>query len=85
MEFNASVMAEAEIMREVSFKVLTNPAFEESTLKESMAPMVVYVAGENDNLWKIAKKFKTSVESVAKLNQLEDGEISEGRKLLIIR
>ena len=47
--------------------------------------MVVYVAGENDNLWKIAKKFKTSVESVAKLNQLEDGEISEGRKLLIIR
>ena len=85
MEFNASVMAEAEIMREVSFKVLTNPAFEESTSKESMAPMVVYVAGENDNLWKIAKKFKTSVESVAKLNQLEDGEISEGRKLLIIR
>ena len=85
MEFNASVMAEAEIMREVTFKVLTNPAFEESTAKESMAPMVVYVAGENDNLWKIAKKFKTSVESVAKLNQLEDGEISEGRKLLIIR
>ena len=85
MEFNASVMAEAEIMREVSFKVLTNPAFEESTSKESMAPMVVYVAGENENLWKIAKKFKTSVESVAKLNQLEDGEISEGRKLLIIR
>ena len=85
MEFNASVMAEAEIMREVSFKVLTNPAFEESTSKESMAPMVVYVAGENDDLWKIAKKFKTSVESVAKLNQLEDGEISEGRKLLIIR
>ena len=85
MEFNASVMAEAEIMREVTFKVLTNPAFEESTSKESMAPMVVYVAGENDNLWKIAKKFKTSVESVAKLNQLEDGEISEGRKLLIIR
>ena len=85
MEFNASVMAEAEIMREVTFKVLTNPAFEESTSKESMAPMVVYVAGENENLWKIAKKFKTSVESVAKLNQLEDGEISEGRKLLIIR
>ena len=85
MEFNASVMSEAEIMREVTFKVLTNPAFEESTSKESMAPMVVYVAGENDNLWKIAKKFKTSVESVAKLNQLEDGEISEGRKLLIIR
>lgn len=85
LEFNASVMSGAEIMREVTFKVLTNPAFEESTSKEAMAPMVVYVAGKDDTLWKIAKRFKTSVESVAKLNQLEDKEISEGRKLLIIR
>ena len=44
LEFNASVMAGSEIMREVTFKVLANPAFEESTAKETMAPMVVYVA-----------------------------------------
>lgn len=85
LEFNASVMAGSEIMREVPFKVLANPAFEESTAKETMAPMVVYVAGKDDSLWSIAKKFKTSVETVAKLNQLEDGQIAEGRKLLIIR
>ena len=72
-------------MREVPFKVLTNPAFEESTAKETMAPMVVYVAGKDDSLWSIAKRFKTSVETVAKLNQLEEGQIAEGRKLLIIR
>ena len=47
--------------------------------------MIVYVAGKGDSLWSIAKKFKTSVETVAKLNQLEDGQIEEGRKLLIIR
>lgn len=85
LEFNASVMAGSEIMREVPFKVLANPAFEESTAKETMAPMVVYVAGKDDSLWSIAKKFKTSVETVAKLNQLEEGQIAEGRKLLIIR
>lgn len=85
LEFNASVMAGSEIMREVPFKVLANPAFEESTAKETMAPMVVYVAGKDDSLWSIAKRFKTSVESVAKLNQLEEGQIAEGRKLLIIR
>lgn len=85
LEFNASVMAGSEVMREVPFKVLANPAFEESTAKEAMAPMVVYVAGKDDSLWSIAKKFKTSVETVAKLNQLEDGQIAEGRKLLIIR
>lgn len=85
LEFNASVMAGSEVMREVPFKVLANPAFEESTAKEAMAPMVVYVAGKDDSLWSIAKRFKTSVESVAKLNQLEEGQIAEGRKLLIIR
>lgn len=85
LEFNASVMAGSEIMREVPFKVLANPAFEESTAKETMAPMVVYVAGKDESLWSIAKRFKTSVESVAKLNQLEEGQIAEGRKLLIIR
>ena len=47
--------------------------------------MTVYVTGEGDSLWKIAKKFKTSVDSISKLNQLEDEEISEGHKLLIIR
>ena len=78
-------MVSAEIMREVTFKVLANPAFEESTVKEAMAPMTVYVTGEGDSLWKIAKKFKTSVDSISKLNQLEDEEISEGHKLLIIR
>lgn len=85
LEFNASVMAGSEIMREVPFKLLANPAFEESTAKDAMAPMVVYVAGKDDSLWSIAKRFKTSVESVAKLNQLEEGQIAEGRKLLIIR
>lgn len=85
LEFNATVMVGAEIMREVAFKVLTNPAFEESTSKETMAPMVVYVAGKDDTLWSIAKKFKISADSVSKLNELEDEGIVQGRKLLIIR
>ena len=47
--------------------------------------MVSYTVLPGDSLWKIAKKFKTSVDSISKLNQLEDEEISEGHKLLIIR
>ena len=56
-----------------------------TTLCSVITIIGVYVAGKDDTLWKIAKRFKTSVESVAKLNQLEDKEISESRKLLIIR
>ena len=85
LEFNAAVVVNAEIMKEETFKVLANPAFEESTSKEAMAPMTVYAAKEGDSLWGIAKKFKTSAETVSRLNQLEGEQISEGRKLLIIR
>lgn len=85
LEFNGVVVVNAEIMKEESFKVLANPAFEESTVKEIMAPMTVYAARQGDNLWSIAKKFKTSAETVKALNQLEDEKPLEGRKLLIIR
>jgi len=85
IEFNASVAVNAEIMKEVPFKILVNPAFEEAQRRQRRAPMTVYVAGKGESLWSIAKKFKTSAQTISQLNQLEDGELTEGRKLLILR
>ena len=85
LEFNAAIVVNAEIMKEEAFKVLANPAFEESTSKETMAPMTVYAAKQGDSLWSIAKRFKTSAETVSRLNQLDEEQLSEGRKLMIIR
>ncbi len=85
IEFNAAVLVSAEIMRETPFKVLVNPAFEESSEKAVSAPMVVYVAKKDDNLWNIAKQFKTTVETISQLNQMEDEQLYQGKKLLILR
>ena len=78
-------MVNAEVMEETPFKVLVNPAFEESRSAERQAPMVVYVTGGNDSLWTIAKKFKTTAETISQLNHLDGQLPQEGRKLLILK
>ena len=85
IDFNASVVVNAEIMEEKPFKILVNPAFEESTAKSRPVPMVVYVTAEGDTLWSIAKNFKTTVETIVHINQLEGQEPEKGRKLLILK
>ena len=85
IEFNAAAVVNAEVMEETPFKVLVNPAFEESRSAERQAPMVVYVTGGNDSLWTIAKKFKTTAETISQLNHLDGQLPQEGRKLLILK
>lgn len=83
VEFNATLTVTSEIMKETSFKVVANPAFEEGNNKKTIPPMAIYVVKEGDSIWTIAKKFKTTVESVKEANNLEDDYILEGMKLLI--
>lgn len=85
IEFNAGVLVTTEVMRRAPFKVLVNPAFEESSGGQRRAPMVIYVAKENDQLWDIAKKYKTTVETIAQLNELEGDTLRQGQKLLILK
>lgn len=46
--------------------------------------IVIYIVKKGDTLWNIAKKFGSTVESVAKINQIEDeNKIFPGQKLFI--
>lgn len=85
-EFNASVLVSAEAMSPLSLKVLKNPAFEEiQGAPPQPKPMVVYIVKDGDTLWSVARRFKTTTDSIAQLNQAEDGRLAPGRKLLILR
>ena len=85
IEVNAALVCSSELMRQVPFKVLVNPAFEQKTVKERPVPMVVYISRSGDSLWSVAKKFKTTTEAITQLNQLDEGGLEPGRKLLILR
>lgn len=48
--------------------------------------MNIYIVKVNDTLWNIAKKYKTSVEKIVKINDIADiDNIAVGQKILIIR
>lgn len=51
---------------------------------EDSYSMVIYFIKEGDTLWKIAKKFKTRVEDIVRLNNIEDeNRIKVGQQLYI--
>ena len=85
IECNASVLAMTEVMREVPIQVLTNPAFAEGGSTQRPAPMVIYIVKPEDRLWDIAKKYKSTVETIAEINHLEEESLQPGQKLLILK
>lgn len=85
IELNATVLVTSEVMHPMPFKVLKNPAFEEVESAKSVQPMVVYIVKEDDSLWQIAKKFKTTMATISQVNQLEDDSLTTGQKLLILK
>lgn len=85
LEFNVTVLVCGEILRPTPFRALVNPAFEESDAQPETPPMVIYICKPSDTLWHIAKRFKTSPDSVRQTNALESDSINTGQKLLIVK
>lgn len=85
LEFNATVMIQITAIQPATFVLITNPAFEVSSIQQNTSPMVIYCCNDQDSLWQIAKRFKTGKDSIIEINKLEDEQLCEGQKLLIMR
>ena len=56
----------------------------EGELPKKKASLTIYVVQHGDTLWKIAKKYATTIEDLVKLNSVEDCDIIKvGHKLII--
>lgn len=78
LQFNLEMSDSNQINLIDEIKVLEND-------KNENCNMVVYVVKLGDTLWKIAKKYKTTVEDIKKLNNLENDNLNIGEKLYIER
>ena len=59
---------------------------QENLNPEAFDSMYMYIVKKGDNLWSIAKKYKTTVDKIANVNNiLDENKIDIGQKLLIIR
>ena len=52
---------------------------------QSIPCMAGYMVKQGDTLWKIAKKYYTSVDSIQKINELRGTNIQEGDMLLVVK
>ena len=67
-------------------KVITDAKAEKPGLKEleNRPSMVLYIAGKDDTLWSIGKRYGVLMSQITDVNKV-DGEITPGEKLLIVR
>lgn len=82
------LMASADIYKKVSKKVIANVEEKEGIALDynSLPTATLYVVSTGDTLWRIAKRYNTTVDALAKLNNIDNAEkINVGDKLLILK
>ena len=85
VEANVTLNIAAEIENIDKITIIGNIE-EENLNPEDFDSMYMYIVKKGDNLWNIAKKYKTTVDKIANVNNiLDENKIDIGQKLLIIR
>lgn len=85
-ELRATVTMDAIVTRQETAETVTDITMEEETACLPMAGAVIYMVQKGDSLWKIAKRYRTTVDDILAVNEIENPEmIYPGQKLLIIK
>jgi hypothetical protein len=85
-ELRATLIMEAAGRRQETAELVTEAVWSEAEDGKTAAGAVIYVVQKSDSLWKIAKKYRTTVDNILAVNEIEDPAlIYPGQKLLIIK
>ena len=85
-ELRAAVTMEAVVLRDETAEIVKDITPEEEAAPSPMAGAVIYMVQPGDTLWKIAKRYRTTVENILAVNEIENPDlIYPGQKLLIIK
>lgn len=76
---NVKVYVNSEVRRDVLVDMYKTQ--EENSVKDCSC--IIYVVGEEDTLWSIAKKYCVSIEDICRVNDISDDEDLSGVRLLI--
>lgn len=82
---NISLEFSIDVSKTVAINVIDQIELKE-TRKREIYSIIIYFVKEGDSLWKIAKKFRSTVEDIARVNNIEDvNKIYPGQQLFIPR
>lgn len=87
VEIKATVTMDILVMNPVCEQVILDVREEPLDMEalKQMPGIVGYVVKQGDSLWKIARKFHTSVDEIMETNHLSDSEIHPGDKLILVK
>ncbi|HVI40430.1 MAG TPA: SPOCS domain-containing protein, partial [Anaerovoracaceae bacterium] len=86
IEVNAGILVNTAVSSQNKHQLVKNISFLESPQDSNALPgIILYIARAGDTIWKIAKKYRTTIDEIKKVNDIEVGkEIKPGTKLLIV-
>ena len=83
IDTNIELQFNVSISKNNSLNII-NEISQEETKDNNIYSMVIYFAKPGDTLWKIAKKFRSTVDDIVRVNGIEDeNKISVGQQLYI--
>lgn len=87
IELKAVINLDAVIMENIRDTVITDVTEKPYDLKKikELPGIVGYVVKPGDTLWKIAKKFYTTVDSIKSVNERNDDTIHPGERLVLVK
>ncbi|MCG8482663.1 MAG: DUF3794 domain-containing protein, partial [Clostridia bacterium] len=87
IEINADIYMKSIAYSKETYEALTKVAVLDEVISvESDPSIIVYIIKKDDNLWKIAKKYRTTIEEIKTINNIVDEqEIRSGEKLILLK
>lgn len=86
-EVKGTVSLEVLVLRRDVISVINDVEVEEEVVEKDSneGGIVGYIVKKGESLWDIAKEYHTSMDEIARINNLSSKEVSEGDKLLIVK
>ena len=87
VEIRVTLGFEVYVFENINGEIISNIEFSDDTEKVvPIASVAIYVVQNGDSLWKIAKKYNTTIEDILLLNDIENPDkIYPGQKLLVLK
>lgn len=84
ISINVNLNFEVSKYEELELNIIDDVTENDEECKSNPYSMTIYFVKPGDSLWKIAKKFKSTIDNIAKLNNIEDpAKIDVGMQLFI--
>jgi len=87
IEVKATISLNTIVFDRITEEIITDIEVADIDLDklQAMPGIIGYVVKPEDNLWKIAKKYYTTVDTIMSINNMESDKIQPGDKLLIMK